>query len=92
MANSLQRAIKEPVVRRLAGDHSYQRGQDYFLHGHVGDLSEDDCSVQASVRGSQDYSVKLSVEDDFLNYSCDCPLGLDGVFCKHCVADARSRG
>lgn len=88
MANSLLRAIKESVLRRLAGDRSYQRGQDYFLHGHVGELSEDDCSVQASVRGSQDYRVELTVEDDILDYSCDCPVGLDGVFCKHCVATA----
>jgi uncharacterized Zn finger protein len=25
-------------------------------------------------------------QDDGLDYSCDCPLGVDGAFCKHCVA------
>lgn len=23
-----------------------------------------------------------------LDYSCDCPVGSDGAFCKHCVAAA----
>jgi uncharacterized Zn finger protein len=29
--------------------------------------------------------VRLWAEDGLV-FSCDCPLGLDGEFCKHCVA------
>ncbi len=42
--------------------------------------------IAAKVLGTYEYSVRLWVEDDGLGYSCNCPLGVDGEFCKHCVA------
>ena len=41
-----------------------------------------------SCAGNQDYIVTLTAEDGVLDYSCDCPVGSDGAFCKHCVAAA----
>jgi uncharacterized Zn finger protein len=80
--------MNDAVVRRLAGAQSYQRGLDYFSHGHVETLEGDDNGVRAVVRGNQDYTVTLTSDGGVLDYSCDCPVGSDGGFCKHCVAAA----
>jgi hypothetical protein len=80
--------MNDAVIRRLAGAQSYQRGLDYFSHGHVESLEDRDGSVRAVVRGNQDYTVALAADDGVLDYSCDCPVGTDGAFCKHCVAVA----
>jgi uncharacterized Zn finger protein len=88
MANEMSGALNDSVVRRLAGEQSYQRGLDYFSHGHVESLEDGGGSVRALVRGNQDYVVTLAADDGVLDYSCDCPVGRDGIFCKHCVATA----
>ena len=88
MGTELSRSINDAVIRRLAGAPSYQRGLDYFSHGHVESLEDRDASVRAVVRGNQDYTVTLAADDGVLDYSCDCPVGTDGAFCKHCVAAA----
>jgi uncharacterized Zn finger protein len=69
----------------LAGETYFERGEDYHRGGHVYDLVEHADVVVAKVAGTADYRVRLWVEDG-LAYSCDCPLGFDGEFCKHCVA------
>ena len=63
-----------------------QRGLDYFSHGQVESLEVTDDGVRAGVRGDQDYTVTLRADDGMLDYSCDCPVGSGGAFCKHCVA------
>src|SRR2546422_2736303 len=88
--NNLAGSINEAVIRRLADAQSYQRGLDYYSHGHVESLEDRDESVRAVVRGNQDYSVTLAADDGVLDYSCDCPVGSDGTFCKHCVAAAHA--
>jgi uncharacterized Zn finger protein len=88
MANGLSQAMTDAVIRRLAGGQSYQRGLDYFSHGHVESLEETDDGVCAVVHGNQDYTVTLTAHEGVLDYSCDCPVGADGAFCKHCVAAA----
>ncbi len=84
----LSTAMNDAVIRRLAGEQSYQRGLDYFSHGHVESLEDRSGSVRALVRGNQDYTVTLAADGGVLDYSCDCPVGGDGAFCKHCVAAA----
>lgn len=88
MVNGLSRGLTDAVVRRLAGEPSYQRGFDYFSHGHVESIKDEGGSVRAAVRGDQDYTVTLAADEGVLDYSCDCPVGADGSFCKHCVAAA----
>lgn len=83
-----ERAITEPVLRRLAGGPAFHRGREYFEHGHVGTVSPVDDGVELAVRGARRYKVLLSVEDGLLDYSCDCEAGAEGTFCKHCVAAA----
>jgi uncharacterized Zn finger protein len=80
--------MNDAVIRRLAGAQSYQRGLDYFSHGHVESLEDEDELVRAVVRGNQDYTVTLAADEGILDYSCDCPVGNGGAFCKHCVAAA----
>ncbi len=38
------------------------------------------------MQGTRPYRVKLWVEGGDLEYSCTCPVGTDGAFCKHCVS------
>jgi len=86
--NSLSQALNDAVLRRLAGAQSYQRGLDYLSHGHVESVEEISEGIRALVRGNQDYTISLTSDEGVLDYSCDCPVGSDGAFCKHCVAAA----
>ncbi|MHB0936049.1 MAG: SWIM zinc finger family protein [Armatimonadota bacterium] len=52
----------------------------------MSELIVDGESIIAEVLGTQEYHVELWVEDGGLEYDCDCPVGVDGMFCKHCVA------
>ena len=88
MATGISQAVTDSVIRRLAGAQSYQRGLDYFSHGHVESLEETAEGIRALVRGTQDYAVTLKSNEGVLHYSCDCPVGSDGAFCKHCAAVA----
>lgn len=88
MPNALFRAITDPLILRLAGPQSYERGLDYFSHGQVASLEEDGDCIRAVVRGAGDYAVTLAVDDGVLDYSCECPAGSDSTFCEHCVATA----
>ena len=63
-------------------------GEAYFKEGRVTELNEHNGKVNAVVSGTQDYRVRLRIEEDDLSYSCSCPLGEDLEFCKHCVAAA----
>lgn len=86
--SNISKAMNDTVIRRLAGAQPYQRGLDYFSHGHVESLAETTEGVRAMVRGSQNYTVMLMSDEGVIDYSCDCPIGSEGAFCKHCVAAA----
>ncbi len=43
-------------------------------------------TISGTVSGSHDYEVRIWVEDDDLEFACDCPIGVDSEFCKHLVA------
>jgi uncharacterized Zn finger protein len=89
MANaSLHDLLKESALREMAGERSYERGLGYMEDGRVGDLFEDTDEITATVSGARKYRVRLWVEEGALDYSCTCPMGAGGHFCKHCVATA----
>lgn len=73
-------------LKRLANDRSFARGEVYFKEGRVRSLAEQDGVLTAVVSGQKDYRVKLRWDDSDVEYSCTCPVGLDGKFCKHLVA------
>lgn len=83
---ALQELLERRSLRRMAGGRSFERGEAYFAGGQVGSLVEHEGSIAAKVKGTRPYRVKLWVEGGDLEYSCTCPVGTDGAFCKHCVA------
>jgi uncharacterized Zn finger protein len=85
MVPDLLENLTRDAMLELAGETYFERGEGYHRGGHVYDLVEHGGVVVAKVTGTEDYRVRLWAEDG-LAYSCDCPLGLDGEFCKHCVA------
>lgn len=71
---------------KLAGDRYYERGVGYFEEGRVHSLAQYDEHITAEVWGTETYQVHLWLENDHLYSRCTCPLGVDDLFCKHCVA------
>jgi len=86
--SSISKALNEAVVKRLAGEGTYARGLDYYRTGRVESIEESGGELRAVVVGNRDYTVVLSSDEGVLDYSCNCPQGNEGVFCKHCVAAA----
>ena len=78
--------LERRALSRLAGARSFERGEDYFDGKRVKGANEHEGTITATVQGSRSYRVKLWIEDEDLDYSCTCPVGADGEFCKHCVA------
>lgn len=86
MPKSLATALTRERLRKLAGDRAYERGEAYARNGHVGEIAEDGGHITASVNGEMRYRTNLWVSSSKITYSCTCPVGEDGVCCKHCVA------
>ena len=82
----LRHTLDLAALRRMAGTRSYARGEEYFERGHVRSLAEYAGTIAANVHGTREYRVKLMVQGRDIDYSCTCPVGDDGEFCKHCVA------
>jgi uncharacterized Zn finger protein len=90
-SSSLADVITLAEVQSLADAKTFARGHAHFHQGAVSRLDESDGVVRAGVQGTHRYSVELGVGDDGeLTYECDCPVGEDGIFCKHAVAVALS--
>lgn len=83
---SLKDVLTEETLLELAGSRSFERGQDYYNDGQVVSLVQDREIISAVVEGTTNYRVKLWVHGSVLDYSCSCPVGERGDFCKHCVA------
>lgn len=74
-----------PRIELLADEGSLDRGRDYFRRGRVLRVTtQPDGSVEGVVEGKHFYRVRLLAR----SWECDCPMGVSGVFCKHCVAVA----
>ena len=86
---ALRKLLSPDTLPQLADSKSLVRGMDYFKRGVVTlvDVMLDE--VDAEVVGSDVYEVRLYARDDGeLGFECDCPVGYEGVFCKHAVATA----
>ena len=73
-------------LRRLAGERSFERGEAYVADGAVRSLRWREGGVEAKVQGTRTYRVRLWREDGELAHDCTCPVGQEGLFCKHCAA------
>lgn len=83
---TLAEKLNRQKIRQLAGPSSFRRGEDYFESGRVRVVSEDGESLIAKVQGSRNYRVNIQAGRKEVLYSCNCPLGMEQVFCKHIVA------
>lgn len=90
MPEELSNVLSEAIVERLASPRSFARGAAYLDEGRVGPLRMGAGRVNAAVQGSESYAVELRVSDGRLRFACSCPVGVEGDFCKHCVAVALS--
>jgi uncharacterized Zn finger protein len=84
--SSLSRLLTRRGLRRLADPGSFERGVEYAAQGRVHHLHDDGEVVVATVMGGRPYRVRLWPDGEEAAHVCTCPLGEDGVFCKHCVA------
>jgi uncharacterized Zn finger protein len=73
-------------LKRLANNRSFARGEAYFKEGRVHSLATYEGTCTAIVSGQDDYCVTLRSTKGEIEYSCDCPIGIEGEFCKHLVA------
>lgn len=80
--------VLDKAVASLSSTPFYERGLAYLEAGRVGPLRASAGRVGATVQGSEDYLVELRVKGERLRFSCSCPVGREGAFCKHCVAVA----
>ena len=85
-AEELTTVATPRLLRRVAGERFFGRGEAYFAEGAVRSLRRDGGGVKAVVQGTRRYRVHLWAEDGGLGHDCTCPVGRDGEFCKHCVA------
>ncbi len=88
MKLDLHSYISEFTLRRLAGAQNYRRGSEYFQEARVRTLTEKNGSITASVQGAEKYRVQIKIDkvSTELEFSCSCPVGAEGKFCKHLVA------
>ena len=86
MPDSLLNNLNRQMLLELAGERSFERGEDYFDDERVRSLVEFEGMLAATVEGTEDYRVKLMVGSSGLSFSCECPYADEGNFCKHCVA------
>lgn len=86
MSDPFARLITEASLEKLAGERSFARGAAYFKGGSVLDLVQTRDAIKARVLGSNEYRVVLRPDGRRLGWSCTCPLGDEGAFCKHAVA------
>jgi len=85
MPDELSQAL-DKAVAGLVSTPSHERGLAYLEAGRVGPLRASAERVGATVQGSEDYQVELRAKGGKLRFSCSCPIGREGAFCKHCVA------
>jgi superfamily II DNA or RNA helicase len=60
-----------------------RRGLQYYLNDVVSIADHSPQSVDAIVRGSVNYFVRLTFRDKFLILACTCPYFSEGEACKH---------
>ncbi|MGH3114017.1 MAG: SWIM zinc finger family protein, partial [Gaiellaceae bacterium] len=91
MTDPLASTFSRSAVRVLADPASLLRGVTYAEEGRVEQLTASGGRLEGTVRGALPYEVALWVDGNGPAWSCTCPVGEDGTFCKHCVALALAR-
>src|SRR5882724_11926338 len=76
------------VLRDLAGDKVFARGEAYYRDGQVQILILEPGRVLAQVMGTENYRTELKKRGTDIGGECSCPAFEDWGFCKHMVATA----
>jgi uncharacterized Zn finger protein len=76
------------TIAKLARGAALARGRAYVADGRVKALAKKDGQLVGAVYGTTLYAVSIWIKGDGLGYACSCPAGVEGDFCKHCVAIA----
>jgi len=76
------------VLRELAGEKVFARGEAYYRDGQVEILAVEPGRVLAQVTGTEDYRTELKGNGEDVDGECSCPAWEDWGFCKHMVATA----
>jgi len=86
VTNDLAALLDISAIVALAGPRSFERGVDYQAQGRVRALTVSDDAIEATVIGTDPYSVRIAAQSGRIVSLCSCPMGDAGAFCKHCVA------
>lgn len=84
----MEKMLNADLIKKLAPLRARERGREYYEDGLVTDFAERKGALIAKVKGGRTYTVKIRAKEDDVQYSCTCPMGAEGEFCKHCVAVA----
>jgi len=74
--------LHSAALTALTDPATISRGRAYVRSGRVVEMSERGDVLRAQVQGSDLYRVRLTGS----GWECDCPVGVTGALCKHCVA------
>jgi hypothetical protein len=74
--------LHSDALTTLTDPATISRGRAYVRSGRVVEMSERGGVLRAQVQGSDLYRVRLTGS----GWECDCPVGVTGALCKHCVA------
>src|SRR5665647_1431450 len=74
--------LRSAALTALTDPATISRGRAYVRSGRVVEMSERGDVLRAQVQGSDLYRVRLTGS----GWECDCPVGVTGALCKHCVA------
>lgn len=72
-------------IRSLCTQQSFERGVNYYNQERIQELAINDDELTATVRGTHDYEVSVTVADDGTRAYCTCPYDYTGA-CKHIIA------
>lgn len=86
MTAPLASAFSESKISRMAGQRAFWRAQMIQRDALENIVSSDD-RITATVRGTLPYRTELRVDEKLRpQFSCTCPQGDEGKFCKHLAA------
>jgi uncharacterized Zn finger protein len=80
--------VEPAMLPQRASEVDLEAGRALAERGSVTLARFGPLEVQATVRDDLDRHVVLRSKADGLAWSCDCPEGQAGMFCRHCVAAA----
>jgi uncharacterized Zn finger protein len=84
-------SVDTDALKQVTDPGRYQRGERYYNRGAVTEIQRVDSRLQATVKGSQPYDVRVTLEHGrYVDGQCSCPD--DAVPCKHIVAAVLASG